>query len=447
MGRFLRNYTILSLVAILVGLVLFVVTYRLVAVSGIVELAQQNTLTYGKTALRQIDVVLGDYLDSAATFSDVDARNAPLPAALSTAMTDLMRDRGVVRVKIYNSRGLVVYSSSRDQIGNDQSDNAAFRSAMSGEVTAELVYRDSFNPFDRVTEDDNLVQTYIPVRPQSSDPVKGVLELYTDVNNLVHQAEQSEFRILAVGAVILPLLWGAMFYFVRRTAGIVAAQQKIIRERSATLAELSAHMLQSEEAERKRLAVQLHEGLAQTLSAIKLALEGADSHPRTGVQRDDAVVPLLQRTIGEIRNMAMELRPPALDDLGLLPAISAVCREVRASFPHLEIVTDFDVKESAIPDALRIVLYRSLTIALYAIARTGQARLLRIGLWSQGEEVVLTMQHDGRAESGTDPSGVRDKSGCVPIDALRERVILTGGELSLARDGHGWTTLRMRWPR
>lgn len=447
MERFLRNYTILSLVALLIGLILFVVTYRLVAVNAIVDLAQKNNVTYGKTALRQMDGALGAYLDSAAAFTSIEAENATLPDTLSAAISDLMRDRGVVRVKIYNSRGLVVFSSRRDQIGIDQSDNAAFRSALRGEVTANLVYRDSFNPFDLATENDNLVQTYIPVRARPSDPVKGVLEMYTDVNHLVHQAEQSEFRILAVGAVMLPLLWGAMLFFVRRTTRILAVQQETIRERSATLARLSAHLLQSEEAERRRLAVQLHEGLAQTLSAIKLALEAADSQARSGDRRDDAIVPLLQRTIGEVRRMAMELRPPALDDLGLLPAISAVCREVRASFPHLEIVTDFEATESAIPDALRIVLYRSLTIALYAVARVGQARLLRVSLRSSGDEVVLVIQHDGHPVSGPDPSGAGDRHGGVPIDALRERVILTGGELNVERGEHGWTSLRMRWPR
>jgi signal transduction histidine kinase len=447
MTRFVRNYTILSLASLLIGLILFVVTYRLVAVESIVDLAQQNNVTYGKAALRQIEALLGDYLESTSAFTGARARESALPEPLATAISDLMSDRGVARLKIYNARGVVVFSSRPDQIGADQSDNVGFRNAMRGEVVAKLVYRDSFNAFDRATEDDNLVQTYIPVRKVPTGPVKGVLELYTDVNNLVRQAELSEFRILAIGAFFVPLLWGAMLYFVSRTAGIIAHQQETIRERNATLANLSAHMMQSEEAERRRVAIHLHEGIAQTLSAIKLAMEGAASRANTAVHRDDAIVPLLQRTIGEVRTMAMELRPPAIDDLGVLPAIAALCREVKANFPHLEIDSEFDTAESEIPGPLKIVLYRSLAIALYGLARTRQATLVNVSLRSRGAEVILAIEHNGHAGSGTGTPGAPDDRPAMPIDPLRERVILTGGDLAVERDARGWTTFRMRWPR
>lgn len=447
MTRFVRNYTILSLVSLLVGLTLFVVTYRLVAVESILDLAQQNNITYGKAALRQIEAVLGDYLESTSAFTSGKAKESALPEPLATAISDLMSDRGVARLKIYNARGVVVFSSRRDQIGAEQSDNVGFQNAMRGEVTAKLIYRDSFNAFDRATEDDNLVQTYIPVRRVPTERVKGVLELYTDVNNLVRQAEISEFRILAVGAIIVPLLWGAMLYFVSRTARIIANQQETIRERNATLANLSAHMMQSEEAERRRVAIHLHEGIAQTLSAIKLALESAAARADTAGHRDDAIVPLLQRTIGEVRTMAMELRPPALDDLGVLPAIAALCREVKANFPHLEIDSEFDTAESEIPSPLKIVLYRSLAIALYDLARTRQATLAHVTLRTRDDEVILAIEHNGHTGSGTEASGVPDDSSAAPIGPLRERVILTGGEVTVERDERGRTSLRMRWPR
>jgi signal transduction histidine kinase len=370
-----------------------------------------------------------------------------LPEPLASAISDLMTDRGIAKVKIYDNRGIVVYSSRRDQIGDDQSHNAGFQNAVRGEVTAELVYRDSFNVFDRVTEDDNLVQTYIPVRNGPTEAVTGVIELYTDVDNLVRQAERSELRILATGAVIVPLLWGAMLYFILRTARVISNQQETIRQRSAALASLSAHMMQSEEAERRRVAIHLHEGIAQTLSAIKLAFESAAARTDRGPQRYIAIVPLLQRTIGEVRTMAMELRPPALDDLGVLPATAALCREVKASFPHLEIDSEFEMVESEIPGPLKIVLYRSLAIALYGLARARQATLVHVSLRSRGDEVILAIEHNGHASPGTGTSSVPDGSRALPTDPLRERVILTGGDLAIERDERGWMSLRMKWPR
>jgi signal transduction histidine kinase len=72
---------------------------------------------------------------------------------------------------------------------------------------------------------------------------------------------------------------------------------------------------------------------------------------------------------------------------------------------------------------------------------------LRVSLRSSGDDVVLAIQHDGLPDSGPEPLGGPDKKGGGPIGALRERVILTGGELNVERDKHGWTSLRMRWRR
>jgi signal transduction histidine kinase len=446
MPRFLRNYAIVSFAAVLVGVILFVLTYRIVFVQGIVDLAQQNNITYGRTALRQIDAVLADYLVSTAGISPAAARESTLPQVLSTALADLMRDRGIARVKIYNQHGVVVFSSRRDQIGRDQSDNPGFQVASRGDVTAKLVYRDSFNPFDRATEDDNLVQTYIPVRKQPTEPVVGVLELYTDVNNLVHQAEHAELLILAIGALILPLLWIVTLLFVRHATRLIEAQEATIQERNATLATLSARMVQAEEAERKRLAVHLHEGLAQTLSAIKLALETVPDHRGAREQiGTDAIVPLLQKTIGEVRSMAMELRPPLLDDLGLLPAIAARCREVTSLHPDLDIQPHFAAAEADIPAPLKIVIYRSLEAALYDIARLQVARQVRVTLTARDDVIALAISHDGYDVPDVDAADTTGGETAALYGPLRERVVLTGGELLVEHGAPGWIVLRARW--
>ncbi len=446
----LRKYATASLVCTLIAVLLFIVTYRQVAIQGIVDLAQQNNISYGKKALREIEAELGDYLNLTANITSEKARSTVLPHTLEVAIADLMSDRGVVRVKIYNARGLVVFSSDRAQIGRDQSDNGAFRAAMLGEVTAKLVYRDTFNSFDRATEDDNLVQTYLPVRVRPKAPAIGVLELYTDVNNLVQQAERSEFQILAAGAIFLPVLWIGLLLFVRRTTQVIKSQQLTIRERNATLATLSAHMMETEEAGRKRLAIELNEGLAQTLSAIKLELENASRRPandrRTGT---DAVVPLLQRTIGEVRSLATALRPSSLDDLGLQSAISALSREVGKLHPNLEIQEQIEATEDEIPTPLKIVIYRSLETALHGIARLRLATMVHVGLHVEDEAIALVIEHNGKTVEKPAPetNAPANERPVTPIGPLREREVLSGGELFVVYNASGMTTLRAQWPR
>jgi signal transduction histidine kinase len=190
----------------------------------------------------------------------------------------------------------------------------------------------------------------------------------------------------------------------------------------------------------------LHEGLAQTLSAIKLALE--ISADRSGIDTrlgKEALVPLLQRTIGEVEALATELRPSSLDDLGLRPAISALCIEIGRRHPDLEIQMQLMAAEDQISSPLKIVIYRSLETALRGIARSSQAITVRVGLRVEGDAIALVIDHDGNTVADLDAD--IEVNSEFPISTLRERVILSGGELSVRGNGSGETTLRAQWPR
>ena len=141
---------------------------------------------------------------------------------------------------------------------------------MCGTPAVEMVYRDRFNVFDKETEEDNLVQSYVPVRRRPTEPVAGVFEIYTDVNSLVAEAERAEIKLVAITILILAALYAMLLMIVRKARDIIAAQQQTIQDKNAVLEELSRRNLRREERDRKKAADDLHEGLAQTLSAIKL---------------------------------------------------------------------------------------------------------------------------------------------------------------------------------
>ena len=77
---------------------------------------------------------------------------------------EVMRDALVVRAKLYNRRGIVVFSTDRMQLGDNQANNPGFAAAFQGRSSSHLIYRDRFNSFDGATEDANLLQTSVPVR-------------------------------------------------------------------------------------------------------------------------------------------------------------------------------------------------------------------------------------------------------------------------------------------
>ncbi|HEX4944927.1 MAG TPA: histidine kinase [Usitatibacteraceae bacterium] len=445
MKGFLRNYSMASLAGIFIAAVAIFVMYRAIVIRSVTTIAEGSGVTVARLALHPIRPYLVEYFEVAGA-AGRDPLSVAMPEALQDAIADMMRDTQIARIKIYNRGGLVLFSTESRQIGNDQSANQGFRTAMGGKVSARLVYRDSFNPFDQVTEDDNLVQTYIPVRRRPTEPVAGVIEMYTSVDALVAEAESSELQMLAVMALILTGLYAALLLLVYRSHELIETQQRTIREKNALLEQLSRENLRREESERKKFATDLHEGLAQTLSAVKLAVENArgDTGP-DGTSSLESVIPGLQSAIGQVRTIAMDLRPSGLDDFGLVPTLEALCADFLEATPEFRVARQFTAHETDIPASLKIVVYRIVETALKIVAGHPGATGMRIGLEASNRMLTLVIEDDADAvvAAMSDESGARDSESAFM--AARERAIISGGKLSVVRNASGNPMLRVSW--
>jgi len=447
--KLLRFYSIASLAAVLVTAVLLAWLYRQVAISGIVQLAERTNMTLANAAMNPIKPVLFEFLDTAADFGRGSATPPPLPPELINSIKALMQDRTVVRVKIFNRHGVVVFSTKPSQIGDDQNPNEGFNIAINGGVGSSLIYRDTFNAFDRATEEDNLMQTYLPVRASPAEPIHGVFELYTDVNRLVHQTERTEFIVVTGSVLILSLLYGTLILIVRRANKTIELQQRTISERTETLELLSAQMLKSEEANKQKLALELHEGLAQTLAALKLKAEnGKQDHADDATAGSaQSIVPALQEAIQEVRTLATDLRPSSLDDLGLLPTINWLCRELEQRHPDIRIERHIALQEQDIPKPLKAILYRVIVSVLNDLAQHTRSGSVHLGLWLDGD--TLTLLIDDTAAEALDTTAVpmakidpRLRAGFARMEKL---TTLSGGTFSASAHSGGGTALRASW--
>src|SRR5262249_13864888 len=104
-----------------------------------------------------------------------------------------------------------------------------------------------------------------------------------------------------------------------RTAQLVEANQAL-RHSEERLRNLSRQLLQTQEGERRRLAHELHDEIGQTLPAIKMTLQAARRGPNPLPHLDDGIG-LVERTLVQVRNLSLDLRPAMLDQLGLVPAV------------------------------------------------------------------------------------------------------------------------------
>lgn len=225
------------------------------------------------------------------------------------------------------------------------------------------------------------------------------------------------------------------------------AEQALIRSRQ-NLRLLSAELLTAQEKERARIARELHDGIGQSLGTLKMSIEtllkrAQSSHGRVDPRELSNLVPMIQKTMEEVRNTSMDLRPSTLDTLGILATISWFCREFQTAYDSVRVDKEVSVEESEIPDPLKIVIYRILQEALNNAAKHSNADSVSIFLARANGHITLTVKDNG---DGFAPSAEMDCRTGFGLTSMRERTELSGGDFSIESEIGTGTTIRTSWP-
>lgn len=454
-ARFFRLsplFSAVSLVSVVVTAVVLAYVYRYVAVNAIIDLGEQNNVLLSQAALNAIRDELIHFLQQVDEPTAHAAKPEPaIPPDIEKHLLASMDHTSVVRIKIYDKRGRVVYSTKASQVGDRHDHNPGFLAAMKGGVKSKLIYRDTFNVFDQEGEEDNLIQTYLPVTETPWGPVFGVFEVYTNVQPVVDKIERTEFLMASWVAAVLFALYVLLLFVVHRSERIIDRQRDTILERSRTLEWLSARMLSAEERERAKISTQLHEGVAQHLSAIKLRIEHLCRGSPTDQDQDgepgvcDLVVPEVQKAIQDVRAMAMDIHPPSLDDFGLLPTVSWLKNEFMTIYPAMQIESRANVQEREIPIPMKAILFRIIQEALEWIAKRAKPSLVRIEVGGSRDELTLSIEHDGAPWPAPESEQSGEPLDELELGSIRQRTVLSGGVFQLQSEQQGWNRLYASW--
>jgi len=221
-----------------------------------------------------------------------------------------------------------------------------------------------------------------------------------------------------------------------------------LRASRNNLALLSEQLIQAQEVERRRIALELHDSVGQSLSAIKYTLERAIIMIQRGnLGSPESVLNLAVQRIHEtadgIRAISMNLRPHLLDTQGAASATSWFCRGFAEIYPTLTVRTEITAQNSEIPDRIATHLYRCAQELLNNVAKHAGASTVWVTLKREDAVLSLEVRDDGSGiEVLTDDPSRLHGSG---IRNLRERAEMTGGRFTLASLPSGGTSARVVW--
>jgi signal transduction histidine kinase len=243
--------------------------------------------------------------------------------------------------------------------------------------------------------------------------------------------EEDEFVALTLAAQAAVAIANARRYGEKEHAALVEAQG---RERAAEEGLLRA--IEAQEAERARVARELHDELGQEMTALALQLRAMDDHVTSEAGRAGLASArhTLMRTTSSLRRLALELRPSGLKEHGLASALERqVSRLHEAS--DIDVAVALDAIPASLPEHAEIALFRVVQEALTNIARHSRARHASVSASHVGGRLRLVVEDDGH---GFDPSAPTERLGLV---GMRERMELVGGELRIESGRRSGTTV------
>jgi signal transduction histidine kinase len=202
-----------------------------------------------------------------------------------------------------------------------------------------------------------------------------------------------------------------------------------VRTAHAELQRLTARIVETQESERRRIARELHDEVGQVLIGLKLGLEGsarlAGEAARARLAGPQVLVTDL---IGRLRDLSLDLRPPMLDDLGLLPALLWLVERYTAS-THVRVAFRHAGLESRrFAAEMETAVYRIVQEALTNVARHAGVDEAAAQVWTADGVLHVRIRDQGKGFDAEGPPPARESSG---LGGMRERAAVLGGRLTI----------------
>lgn len=310
-----------------------------------------------------------------------------------------------------------------------------------------------WNPRERAARSRVFIESQLLPRRMGAialtDRIQQLSERQLELSSQAISELFSSFRVKLVTLLVLTAILGIGLAGITMWRLLKLENESELRFRDVLnvqdeLKRLSAELLSAQESERRRISRELHDEVGQVLSAIMLALGNLQSslknnNKEEGLRQLQLILDMTERNAGVVRNISLLLRPTMLDDLGLVPALKWLAREVSRTSPvEVEVVAN-DCPED-LPEDHRTCVYRIVQEAVRNAVRHAGARQIRIQVRPLDDHRLgVTVQDDGK---GFDPAQERG----LGILGMQERAVRLGGVLKVESGRGRGTSVNFELP-
>ena len=230
MFKLLRYYSVTSFIAFVVAILALNQYTRDRAIQSLVKVSETKNIALTQSFANTLWKTYGPFLVNTQSLSTKELKSHPQTLKLTEEIETWAQALPILKIKVFDTEGRTVFSTSTKQIGQDKRQSKGFQIAIQGQARSLLNHRDTFTGMQGRVSDRNLLSSYLPLRPSGpKGKIEGVFELYTDVTPLMTQVETTQRNILWGTSGVLAILYGVLF-------AIVYRGDRIIQEKHAAAA-------------------------------------------------------------------------------------------------------------------------------------------------------------------------------------------------------------------
>jgi signal transduction histidine kinase len=402
------------------------------------------TQSMAEVAATYVEAVVAPHLSELETG---DPLSAAARADLTALITGTPLGGKVKAIKVWSIRGDLIFSTAGPTDGQRLRSKDLAR-LLAGEVIAPVGNHPATSP-----SRPNMIEVYAPVfGRRSPSTVVGIAEFYNTTDLLNREVEQLKyalwFLILNVSMVV-----GVMLYaLIRRAGRTIARQQGLLEQnlaRAAALAKRNRSLRQAADRARvnaavtneeylSRIGADLHDGPIQMLSLMMLRLPPPSGNQETEDVREQ-LRPLIEQTLGELRNLSAGLVLPDIRDLSPLATIEAAVSYHERN-TGTKVTRQFADLPGEMPEAIRICAFRVVQEALMNAYKHADGKGQRVEVAFDQGHLLLLIEDAGHGG----PAIV--VGGGLGLRGMRTRVTALRGSLSISRPETGGLALQVRLP-